>query len=123
VKLLREGKTFLERDPILRRIVGVIVEVLDPDRIILFGSRARGDYDEDSDYDILVLKDGVRPHERKKLQRMVRNALMEAGVYSFRDIDVVVQDSERFRDLSKSRYMLYYWAKDEGVVLYDKAGV
>jgi uncharacterized protein len=42
-------------DPILDEIVRRIVEVADPDRIILFGSRARGDARPDSDYDILVI--------------------------------------------------------------------
>jgi predicted nucleotidyltransferase len=46
-------------DEIIRRVV----EVADPDRIILFGSAARGEMGPDSDIDLLVVKSGV-PHRR-----------------------------------------------------------
>jgi len=42
IGVVREGKDLLEKDPILRRIVEVIVKEIDPDMIILFGSRANG---------------------------------------------------------------------------------
>src|SRR5512143_2066162 len=41
-------------DPLLERMVGAIVEHVHPTRVILFGSRARGDAHPDSDYDLLV---------------------------------------------------------------------
>lgn len=41
-------------DPVLDQIVSAIAERVRPMRIILFGSRARGDARADSDYDILV---------------------------------------------------------------------
>ena len=46
-------------DPWLPGIVGRIVRLVDPVRIILFGSRARGDARDDSDYDILVVVDDL----------------------------------------------------------------
>ena len=47
-------------DPILERFREALIELYGPalDRVVLFGSRARGDTKEDSDYDIAVfLKD------------------------------------------------------------------
>ncbi|MFN2431417.1 MAG: nucleotidyltransferase family protein [Gemmatimonadota bacterium] len=42
-----------------------ITERFDPERIVLFGSRARGDYDEDSDVDVFVeMESDQRPPER-----------------------------------------------------------
>ncbi|HMA22845.1 MAG TPA: nucleotidyltransferase domain-containing protein [Gemmatimonadaceae bacterium] len=41
-------------DPLLERMVGAIVEHVHATRVILFGSRARGDAHPDSDYDLLV---------------------------------------------------------------------
>ena len=41
------------RDEIVRRIVGVT----DPDKVIVFGSRARGDHRPESDVDILVIQE------------------------------------------------------------------
>ena len=46
---------------VLDEIVRRIVEAVDPDRIILFGSRARGDADPDSDYDILIIAPSSLP--------------------------------------------------------------
>jgi predicted nucleotidyltransferase len=42
-------------DPYLDEIVAVL-KSYDPERIILFGSRARGEADEYSDYGIIVIK-------------------------------------------------------------------
>ena len=42
-------------DPILAEIVRRLVEALQPERIYLFGSRARGDAGADSDYDLMVV--------------------------------------------------------------------
>ena len=120
IRTMREGRTLLEKDPILHRIVEVIVREIDPDKIILFGSRARGDYKEGSDYDILVLKEGVRPEERRKLQARIRLKLLDAGIYRYADIDVVVQDPNRYEELSHKWYLIYYDIKKEGRVIYDR---
>jgi predicted nucleotidyltransferase len=45
----------LAQDPVLAEIVRRLVELLDPERIYLFGSRARGDAGPDSDYDLMVV--------------------------------------------------------------------
>jgi len=47
-------------DENLKKIKGIILNVakemnIEIDKIILFGSRARGDYREESDYDILIV--------------------------------------------------------------------
>ena len=45
--------------PFLTEITKRIVSTSNPDKIILFGSYARGDFDDDSDLDLLVIKDQV----------------------------------------------------------------
>ena len=53
-------------DVLLQEIVGKIVERFQPRRIILFGSRARGDHRRDSDLDLFVEMDtDAKPHERR----------------------------------------------------------
>ena len=44
-------------------IVGRIVAVAQPERIILFGSAARGDMGPHSDVDLLVIKEGANRRE------------------------------------------------------------
>ncbi len=47
-------------DPLLRRFRDAVAELYGPtlDRVVLFGSRARGDAREDSDYDVAVFLEG-----------------------------------------------------------------
>ncbi len=117
---MKGGKGILEKDPILRKIVEIIVREIDPDKIILFGSRARGDYKEDSDYDILVLKEGVRPEERRKLWGRISAALLKARLYSLAEIDIIVQSPKRFEELRERWDLVYYDIHKEGITIYEK---
>lgn len=45
----------LPQDPVLAEIVRRLVEACHPERIYLFGSKARGEEGPDSDYDIMVI--------------------------------------------------------------------
>ena len=51
----------------LETLVRRIVELARPDRIVLFGSAARGEMGPDSDLDVLVVKSGVE-HRRRLAQ-------------------------------------------------------
>lgn len=67
----------------------------EPDRIILFGSAARGEIGPDSDLDLLVVKSGV-PHRRRLAQQIY---LKLFGIPVPVDVIVVTpEDVEAFRD-------------------------
>ena len=59
--------------PTLRHLVNILVREVEPDRIILFGSRARGENEEQSDYDICILKTGVM--KRRNLAKQIYRLL------------------------------------------------
>lgn len=60
------------RNSDIQNLVQRIVEEIDPLRIIIFGSAARGESGTDSDVDILiVMPEGV--HRRRTAQRLYRN--------------------------------------------------
>ena len=72
-------------DPVLGALARAIVERFAPERIVLFGSRARGDHHTDSDYDVMVVsillrippmrsasRDSLRRHERGRHRRHLR---------------------------------------------------
>ena len=63
-------------------------DALHPESVILFGSRARGDYREDSDIDLLVISDGGMTKEsRMKAQRVATDtARLIYGDYFGADI-------------------------------------
>ena len=48
-----------QQDQTLNKIKDIIVKTVSPNKVILFGSRARGEAKSDSDYDILVIKDNL----------------------------------------------------------------
>ena len=78
-------------DPVLVEIVNRLVAILNPQRIYLFGSQARGDAGPDSDYDLLLLVDDASEPANRLSQRGYR-ALR--GILAA--VDVVVWDRETF---------------------------
>ena len=104
----------IQRAAPMEKAVGIIISVADPDRIILFGSRARGGGDQDADFDILVLKRGV-----KNPLRMAQQIYMAfAGIGA--PMDVIVEDQERFERLKDDPYLIYHEAAHKGTVIYEK---
>ena len=86
----------LEQDPVLRTMVGLLVDAPHPDRIYLFGSRVRGDAGPDSDYDLLavVSESDLAPYRRDML---AFRALCGVGAAK----DVVVYTREEFESRSQ----------------------
>ncbi len=79
----------------LREIVERIVAVADPDRIVMFGSAARGEMGPNSDIDLLVIKAG--DHHRGRLTDDIYMSLFGVGAA----VDLVVatpEDVDRYRD-------------------------
>ncbi|HLI26807.1 MAG TPA: nucleotidyltransferase domain-containing protein [Chloroflexota bacterium] len=78
-------EALLEHDPVLRAIVARLVAAYQPERIYLFGSRARGDATADSDYDLLVVVPDDAPPERQQA-RLAHEVLW--GVHAAADVVV-----------------------------------
>jgi uncharacterized protein len=64
----------LKADRTLGDIVQRLAQAYEPERIYLFGSRARGDFRTESDYDLLVIVPDDAPPERR-LDRLASEAL------------------------------------------------
>ncbi len=78
-------------DTILGSILRRLVEAYQPEAVYLFGSRARGQADPDSDYDLLVIVAADAPAARQRPQLAVR-ALRGVGV----PVDAVVMTRPAF---------------------------
>ena len=65
-------------DSVLSHIIRIIVEAVDPDSIILFGSRATETANDYSDYDICILKSDVQ--ERRNLSMQLYQLLWDTAV-------------------------------------------
>jgi predicted nucleotidyltransferase len=84
-------RDLLAREPLLAEIVRRLVKAIEPERIYLFGSMARGDAGPDSDYDILVLVE----HPTEPLYRLsLRGFRALRGIDAA--VDVVVWDRATF---------------------------
>jgi uncharacterized protein len=68
----------LEADAPLAEVVRRLVAAYQPERIYLFGSKARGDHGPDSDHDLLVIVSDDAPPERKR-SRLAYEVLRSTG--------------------------------------------
>ncbi len=96
-------------DEAVRRIVATA----DPLQIIMFGSRARGDYRADSDLDLAVVLDAPE----SEVHRRLSYAVLE-GIHMSVDLVVVSKEKyDRFRPWLNS---VFNYIDQEGVVLYER---
>ena len=96
----------------LDRIVTSIVDAVAPEKIILFGSAARGDMSSRSDLDLLVVKD--KCHQRKVAARIYRTLPRPRP-----PVDVVVvwpEDLVRHKD---TPWLVIAPALKEGKTIYE----
>ena len=96
------------------RIAKALYENYGADRVILFGSTARGDTREWSDVDILVIKNGETDHIWERIGR-ARLAIMEVkkGI----PVDVLVNtDAEVEAEIRRGNYF-YQDIMEEGIVI------
>lgn len=116
VQAIMSGMNGVAENPaVLNAIVRTIAERFSPDKIILFGSRARGDADPDSDIDLLVLfSDVADPNKRA--------AELYASLVDFPSpMDIIVSTSSRFERYRNVVNTVYWPASREGRVLYERA--
>ena len=104
----------MQDQAVLAEVIRRIVEVADPEKIILFGSAARGDMTRHSDLDLLIIKE---EKDLRKLTARVYRRLYGVGV----SVDLVMvtpQDVERYKD---SHALVIKPALREGRVMYESA--
>ena len=103
--------------PDIELVVATIVERLRPRRVVLFGSRARGDAREDSDIDLMVeLDTDLAPYDRRALVQALfpdRPWPMDFVVCTPAEVDAERDDAG----------MIMYVIEREGVVLYQRPDV
>jgi len=102
-------------DATLAEIIRRILAAGEPQKIVLFGSRARGDARADSDYDLLL----VEPSELPRYKRAARYRRALTGLTGAKDILVWTPDEvAQWRDVPNA---FVTTAVQEGVVLYERS--
>ncbi len=92
-----------------------IIETSHPEKIILFGSYARGNFTTDSDLDLLVIVPGIKRLRQESIR--VRRALR--GLLT--PVDIIIATPEQIKRLGKTNGLIYQSALNEGKVLYERA--
>jgi uncharacterized protein len=92
----------------IRRVVELGVRAVDPDKVILYGSRARGDAREDSDYDLAF----VFPNDRHN--RWVRFVVdLDDAAVTLLPVDLL--------DWNEASEPLRKRIRMEGVLVYERS--
>lgn len=105
--------------PVLEEAVAILVRLAQPDRVILFGSHARGDARPDSDYDLLIVQPVTaavhqsRWEELRRLREALRSLPLAKDLLLFRPAEF-----DYWRD---SLNHVVGRAVREGIVLYERS--
>ncbi len=99
----------------LEKAIKTIIQIADPDKIILFGSHAKEDYQPGSDYDLLVLKKGIK--KQRALTQKIYLGFKNIGA----PVDVIVADLKRYEQLKGDSYLIYNEVAKNGKLVYEKS--
>jgi predicted nucleotidyltransferase len=114
-KSIANGDNLTIAPGILAEIVRRIVAVANPERIILFGSAARAQMNQNSDVDLLIVKSEPFDHGR-----LVGDIYVEMhGVGQA--VDVILVTPEQVESYQNTNYLVIAPALREGIEVYNGA--
>lgn len=100
----------------ISEIVSRIAIQFDPDRIILFGSYALGNANNDSDIDLLVIKNTNLPRHRRSFD------IQKSLIGSMIPMDILVYTQKEFELESQEKYSFLSSALKTSKILYERKG-
>lgn len=110
---MQEGDDMLSHQQIAETARRLAAQAAHPAKVILFGSYARGDADEASDLDLMVVEREL-PDKASEYLRL-REAIGRTGV----GVDLLLVSEKEFERRSLVPGTAAYWAKKEGKLLYN----
>ena len=105
-------------DALLERMVQVIVDEVDPEQVILFGSRARGDAGAGSDVDLIVVE--ATPFGEGRSRGVEETRLWRALAHFRVPKDILVYSRDEVDYWRDSLNHVLARALREGEVLYER---
>ena len=91
-----------------------IADKIDPDKIILFGSYAKGNNNESSDIDLIIVKQShlPRPHRGLDIQKLFYRSLIP--------LDIKFYTPEEYKSDLENKYSFLSSVIHESTVLYER---
>ena len=104
----------------IMQFVTLVADVVDPDKIILFGSYGYGNPDENSDLDLLVIKNGkeITIDDEAELATGVFYKKRQMGIHT--RYDIFFNTDEQVRKIAE-RGGAFTDALQKGQVLYERS--
>lgn len=103
---------------VLNNIVDDIVKKVNPTKVILFGSTARGETNKDSDLDLLIIEKEKfnKDRSRRKELKSIRQLLMKYRIPK----DILLYDEEEVEYWKDSSNHIISRCLKEGKILYER---
>jgi predicted nucleotidyltransferase len=100
----------------LNQLISMIVSTVAPEKIILFGSRARSDHRPDSDYDILVIMKHLE--NKNKLCSLLYWELLNIDFPH--PVDFLAISCDKYEELKTRVGFVYKTIDREGKIIYEQ---
>lgn len=110
--LINQNK-LIDNTEILKEIKKVVLEVDSEAEIVLFGSRARGDFNDESDWDILILVD--KEETDFSFKRKIRNAVLKIQLMFGQAISTIIRNRSFWDELKATPF--FCEVQKDGVIL------
>ena len=108
------GRSVARDEELLETITARIAEAIQPQKIILFGSWARGERSPHSDIDLLIIQESTLPRPQRYAQ--VRRLFWGMGI----PMDILVYTPEEFARFQSVPGSFTHTVAREGKVLYAR---
>lgn len=97
-------------------LVNRIITAVDPDKIVLFGSRAEESHRPESDIDLIVVRDSTEPFHKRAIPIYAALADLPIEV----DVDILVYTPEEIEEWRGASAALVTTALRQGRTIYER---
>ena len=101
---------------VIDQIVELITSKITPERIVLFGSYAKGEHKENSDVDILIIIKNLE--NERKITGLLYKELLNSNISI--SVDFLAIDYDKYNALKDKIGYIYKTIDKEGRILYGK---
>jgi len=99
---------------IIDKIINTILQVIKPDKIILFGSQANGKARPDSDYDFLIIKSAIE--NPLQIEKAIYRKFVDMD--ELVSVDIIVATPEIVEKYKNAIGYIIKPALEEGILVY-----